>query len=143
MNCSAATAHAPTRRTLHWSRGFASLILLSACSVSAPPTELLSYTELRVRAAQEAGAEEYAPMSYRSAVGKLAQSRAAFDVRRYDEARRLAESAYVDAELAEVQAEATIMRRAADRLSGRDAGFAAGRADVDANPPRERNLPKE
>jgi hypothetical protein len=56
--------------------------------------------------------------------------------KRYEDARRLAESAQVDAELAEAQAEARIMRRAADRLAGRgesppsEAGRAAGSPSI-------------
>jgi hypothetical protein len=80
---------------------------------------MVANAELRVRAAHEAGAEEYAPISFRSAVGKLEKSKRAMEDKQYEDARRLAESAQVDAELAEAQAEARIMRRAADRLAGR------------------------
>jgi hypothetical protein len=81
---------------------------------------MVANAELHVRAAHEAGAEEYAPISFRSAMGKLEKSKRAVEDKRYEDARRLAESAQVDAELAEAQAEARILRRAADRLDGRD-----------------------
>ena len=55
-------------------------------------------------------------MDYKNARDKLAKAKLAMAAERYEEARRLAESAQVDAELAEAKAEAEIVRRAADQL---------------------------
>jgi len=81
-----------------------------------PPTEALANAELRLRAASEARAAEFAPMDLQSAREKLEGSKQAIAAKRYEDARRLAESAQVEAELAEVKAETEIMRRAAEEL---------------------------
>ncbi|MGH7782994.1 MAG: DUF4398 domain-containing protein [Candidatus Binatia bacterium] len=95
----------------------ASLTFLYGCSMlEKPPTETLAQAEMGVRAAREARADELAPVDLRSAREKLEKSKEAMAAKRYDEARRLAESAQVDAELAEAKAEAVIVRRAAEEI---------------------------
>ena len=90
---------------------------ISGCSIMGkPPTETLANAELRLRAASEARAAEFAPMDLQSAREKLEGSKQAIAAKRYEDARRLAESAQVEAELAEVKAETEIMRRAAEEL---------------------------
>jgi Domain of unknown function (DUF4398) len=89
---------------------------LSGCSMAKPPTDSLARAELSARAAGEAKAEMLAPVDYKNARDKLAKAKLALAAERYDEARRLAESAQVDAELAEAKAEAEVVRRAADQL---------------------------
>jgi len=88
----------------------------SGCTTGKPPTESLAQAELRVRAASEARAADLAPMDLQSAREKLEESKRAIAAGRYEQARRLAESAQVEAELAEVKAEAEIMRQAAEEL---------------------------
>lgn len=92
---------------------------LSGCSTSKPPTDTLAKAELSVRAARDARADELAPMDLKIAREKLEKAKQAMAARRYDDARRLAESAQVDAELAEAKSEAEIVRRAADDLHRR------------------------
>ena len=58
-------------------------------------------------------------MNLTIAVEKLAKAKQAMAAKRYDDARRLAQSAQVDAELAEAKAEAEIVRRAADDVHRR------------------------
>ena len=58
-------------------------------------------------------------MDLKIAREKLEKAKQAVAARRYDDARRLAESAQVDAELAEAKSEAEIVRRAADDLHRR------------------------
>ena len=58
-------------------------------------------------------------MNLNIAVEKLAKAKQAMAAKRYDDARRLAQSAQVDAELAEAKAEAEIVRRAADDVQRR------------------------
>jgi hypothetical protein len=91
-------------------------VIFYGCSTTKPPTDTLAKAELSVRAAQEAGAQELAQMDLRKAGEKLEKSKQAMAARNYDEARRLAEGAQVDAELAEAKAEAEIVRRAADEV---------------------------
>src|SRR5687767_10504496 len=69
-----------------------------ACSTAKPPTETLSRAELGLRAASEARAAELAPMDLQSAREKLEGSKQAMAAQRYEDARRLAESAQVEAE---------------------------------------------
>ena len=85
-----------------------SLLILFAfenigCSSAKPPTGILSQAELDVRAASEARADELAPMDLQSAREKLEASKQAMAAKKYDDARRLAETAQVEAELASGQ----------------------------------------
>jgi hypothetical protein len=101
-----------------------SLIILfvfenSGCSTAKPPTETLSRAEMDLRAATEARADEFAPMDLQSAREKFEGSKKAMAANRYEDARRLAESAQVEAELATAKAEAELTRRAADDLRRR------------------------
>lgn len=95
------------------------VIMLSACSTTKPPTETLARADLGVRAAREARADELAPVDLKTARDKLEKAKQAMASSKYDEARRFAEAALVDAELAEAKAEAEIVRRAADDLHRR------------------------
>jgi len=101
-------------KALFWTWFITAIIIFFGCSTTKPPTDTLAKAELSVRAAHEAGAEEFAQMDLRKAREKLEKSKQAMAVRNYDEARRLAEDAQVDAELAEAKAEAQIVRHAAD-----------------------------
>src|SRR5687767_9571381 len=97
------------------------MIILSAlpvtdCTMAKAPTEALSRAELNLRTATEARADELAPMDLQRAREKLDGSKKAIAAGQYEEARRLAEIAQVEAELAEAKAEAEITRRAADAL---------------------------
>jgi Domain of unknown function (DUF4398) len=104
-------------------RVIASTIILAlataACSMAKPPTETLARAELGLRAASEARAAEFAPTDLQSARGKIERSKQALAAQRYEDARRLAESAQVEAELAEAKAEAEIMRLAAEEIRKR------------------------
>ena len=86
------------------------------------PTNRVTQADLAVRAAVEAKAAEFAPIELQSAREKLMQARQMMAAEKYTEARRLAESAQVDAELAEAKAETTVMRRAADQVLRRSDG---------------------
>ena len=107
---------------LHHARSAGALIttivfpIFCACSMTKPPTDVLARVELGTRAADEARAAELAPVDLKNAQEELAQARRAMAAERYDDARRLAESAEVDAELAQAKAEAEVMRRAADQI---------------------------
>jgi len=107
----------------HWTRCWTWILIgtigLSGCSTSKPPTDTLAKAELGVSAARDARADELSPMDLKIAREKLEKAKQAMAAKRYDDARRLAESAQVDAELAEAKAEAEIVRRAADDVQRR------------------------
>ena len=91
------------------------LIAVSGCSViKKPPAETLANAESSMRSAREARADELAPGDWRSAREKLERAKRAMADRNYDQARRLAESAQVEAELAEAKAEAAVVSRAVE-----------------------------
>ena len=102
-----------------WTCMLTGTIALFGCSTSKPPIDTLAKAELGVRSAREARADELAPMNLKIARDKLEKAKQAMAARRYDDARRLAESALVDAELAEAKSEAEIVRRAADDVQRR------------------------
>lgn len=92
-------------------------IFCLGCSASEPaPINRITQADLAIRAAVDAKAADLAPIELQSARDKLAQARKMMAAENYTEARRLAASAQVDAELAEAKAETTVMRRAADQI---------------------------
>jgi len=78
--------------------------LLAACSTAHAPREQLGAAETAVRQAQASQAPQYAPAELRMAADKLEAARRAMREEKYHEARRLAEQATVDAQLAEAKA---------------------------------------
>jgi|SRR5262245_22901662 len=94
-------------------------VTIVGCSTSKPPTDALTRAEFSVRAANEARANDLASLDLKRATEKLEKAKQAMATRRYDEARRFAEGAQVDAELAEAKAETAVVRRAADDLQRR------------------------
>ena len=62
------------------------------CSMSKPPTEVLSIAELTLRTATEARADEFAPMDLQRAREKLEASKKAVANGKYDEARKSSRS---------------------------------------------------
>lgn len=106
----------PDSNKLPWSCISAVLLVVCGCTTTQPPNDILANAELRVRAASEAHADRLAPVDLRNARDKLARAEQALASEKYDQARRLAESAQVDAELAEAKAEAEVMRSAADQI---------------------------
>jgi hypothetical protein len=115
-NCDSNGGIGGGEKHLFYSAAFAVLIIFAGCSTTKPPTDSLARAELGARAADEAKAAELAPVDYKNARDKLAKAKAAMAAERYEEARRLAESAQVDAELALAKAETEILRRAVDQV---------------------------
>lgn len=78
--------------------------LAAGCATLAPPTDEISNAELAVRKAEQANAPQYSPLEMRVAREKLQEAR---DLSRSEankdliKARRLAEDALVQAQLAE------------------------------------------
>jgi hypothetical protein len=110
---------------------FSAAFLFFGCSVlpldwgrtAMPTVGAFSKAELSLRTAAEARADELAPMDLQRAKEKLENARRAMAAGRNTEARRLAEAADVEAELAQAKAEAEIMRLAADYIRRRGEGL--------------------
>ena len=81
-----------------------------------PPLETLSQAELAVQEANQITASQYAPVDLQTAREQLDRAKQAMDDEEYDEARRLAEQALVNAQLAEAKAGAEKARQAAAEL---------------------------
>ncbi|MGQ9364712.1 DUF4398 domain-containing protein [Azospirillum sp. ST 5-10] len=99
---------------------------LAACAGGPPPpTAEMGAAEQAIDTAERAGALEHAPVELQSARDKLAAADAAMRDDERGEARRLAEQARADAELAAVRAEQAAAREAAVAVS-RDTGVLSG-----------------
>ncbi len=118
------------------------LTFLYACSTANPPTDALAQAEFDVRAAHDARAEELAPLNLRSATEKLDRAKEAMANKRYDDARRLAEDAQVDAELAQAQAEANAIRRVIDGLNAKG-DAPPTKAEIESREPLNKNPAQE
>lgn len=91
---------------------------IGGCATSAPPPEQeLAQAEQKVAAARQSNASEFAALELRTAEDKLKQARAAMDEEDYVTARRLAEAALVDAQVAESKAHSQSTMNAAQELS--------------------------
>ena len=91
--------------------GVAVLISTSAKAARAP-TEQMAVAQAALNDAVSAGGAEFAPGALVVAQDKLARGAAAMQARQYDDARRLAEEAEVDARLAAVIARSAKTQRA-------------------------------
>jgi hypothetical protein len=91
------------------------LIVVGGCA-GAPSMDSVSPTESAVNRAIEAKAGEYAPLELRLAQDNLDAAREALNDEEYERARRLAETARVDARLAEVKAQSATAREQAREI---------------------------
>jgi hypothetical protein len=91
---------------------------LSSCASKPPPETLtqLSQAELAVKQADKSKAPEYARLELYTAREQLASAQQAMQRKDYAEARRMAERALVNAQLAETMGEAVQTRQAATEL---------------------------
>ncbi|HVH07320.1 MAG TPA: DUF4398 domain-containing protein [Myxococcota bacterium] len=80
-------------------------VMSFGCAAPRSSTRAVSQAELAVQDATVSEADAYAPVDVRLAREKLNRAQAAYDGGNYDRARRLAEEALVDAQLAEARAE--------------------------------------
>ncbi len=94
---------------------FASLGL-AACSSVRRPTSNMSQAQLAIRQADQSKASQYAPLELRNAQDKYAAAEQALRNEEYVKARRLADEALVDAQLAENKANSAIARQNAAEL---------------------------
>jgi hypothetical protein len=89
---------------------------LAGCSSPPVPREQLAVGTASVEAAQSAGASELAPVELNQAREKLSLATAALRDKQLVAARRLAEAADADAQVARSKANAERSRRAADEV---------------------------
>src|SRR5262245_58884649 len=91
---------------------------LSSCAGKPPAATVsqVSQAELAVQAASKSKAPEYASLELYTAREQLASAQAALQQKEYTQARRWAERALVNAQLAETKAEAEQTKRAAAEL---------------------------
>ncbi len=86
--------------------GLAAIVLvLEGCANAPPPLVELARADASINMAEQAGAQDQAPLELDSARKKLREARAATAAEDYVTARRLAEQAQVEAELAQAKAQ--------------------------------------
>ena len=101
-----------------WAIAIAAATWGLACESTPPPRDALAEAEAAVSRARANGADQYAPLALRKAEDKLDQARAAArDDDQYGTARRLAEQAKVDADLALVESERAKTQEDVDELA--------------------------
>lgn len=96
--------------------GACTAAVLAGCGSAPVPREQLAVSQAAIQAAQTAGATEMAPVELQRAQEKYAMAVAAAKERQFVVARKLAEEADVDAQVARTKAQAERSRRAADEV---------------------------
>jgi ABC-type uncharacterized transport system auxiliary subunit len=92
------------------------VLLLGACASTPAPTDQMAVSEAAVAQATGAGGAEFAPLELGLARDKLHRAQVAMIAKEYPEARRLAQQAQVDAQLAVTKSRAGKAGRAATEL---------------------------
>jgi Domain of unknown function (DUF4398) len=95
------------------------LTALAGCAQAPVPHEALTTADLAVARARTAGAADHATVELARAEAKLEAAHDAIRTKAHDRARTLAEQALVDAELAEIKAQAEQEQASASRLRAR------------------------
>jgi hypothetical protein len=88
-------------------------LALGGCASTPAPLEQMAVADAAVKRANNASTVESAPAELAVAVAKLNSARDAQNAKDYERARRLAEQAEVDAQVAEVRAQSVRQRKAA------------------------------
>lgn len=95
----------------------AAVVFMAGCaSTSTAPVEQMAVSKAAVGNASSDGGNEFAPLQLKSATDKLAGAERAMTNKDYVLARRLAEQAQVDAQLAGAMARSAKAQKAADAL---------------------------
>jgi hypothetical protein len=92
------------------------ILVVSGCSAKQPPVAAMSRAEMAVHQAEESPVPNEAPAELRVAREKLLAAQKAMDDDDYEEARRLAEQATVDAQLAQAKASSAETQQQAAEL---------------------------
>jgi len=80
------------------------IIGLFGCASETPPINTISTADTALNQAMMVKASEYAPVEMQRAMEKLGRAKQALADEEYEDARRLAEQAQIDAQLAEAKA---------------------------------------
>ena len=91
-------------------------IFISGCANTPPPLELIAVSKAAVSDANQAGANELAPIQFKSATEKMDGAELAMAHKDYALAQQLAEQAQVDAKLAVAITRSAKAKKAADAL---------------------------
>jgi Domain of unknown function (DUF4398) len=91
-------------------------IFMSGCASTPPPLELIAVSKAAVNEANNAGANELAPIQYKSAMEKMNAADLAMAQKDFPLAQQLAEQAQVDAKLAVAMARSAKAKKAADAV---------------------------
>lgn len=89
------------------------LVAAAGCSGARRPTAQMAKADLAIHDADKTDAPDLAPLELRHARDKYEQAKRALDDDEYDRARRLAEQAVVDAQLAQAKADSEKAQRSA------------------------------
>jgi len=81
-----------------------------------PPTQQVNMATQAIAQAESSGAFEFAPVELKSARDKLAQAKHAMDKEENDKARRLADEAMIDANLAEAKARSAKSQKVVEEM---------------------------
>lgn len=104
----------PSRRSQPWA---AAILLMAGCASSPPPPDAqFVISRNAIQDALGAGAAQAAPLELQHAREKMVRADAAVDARDFDDARRLAEEAEVDARLAAAKARTARANLAASEI---------------------------
>lgn len=91
-------------------------LILSACAGLPAPTEQIAVSKVAVSNAVSAGSNEFAPLPLKLAMDKMDNAERAMTAEDYLLARRLAEQAQVDAQLAAATSRSVKAQKAASAL---------------------------
>ncbi|HMM47288.1 MAG TPA: DUF4398 domain-containing protein [Thiobacillaceae bacterium] len=92
------------------------VLLMAGCASAPAPTDQMAVSRAAVSSAMSAGGNQFAPVQTRSALEKMEAAERAMASKDYEEARRLAEQAEVDAKLATEMAHSAKAKRAAEAV---------------------------
>ena len=93
------------------------MVVMTGCAVQVPaPEQEITLATQSIVQAESSGAVEFAPVELKSARDKLNQANRAMDNQEHIVARRLAEEAMVDANLAEAKARSAKSQKVVDEL---------------------------
>ena len=90
--------------------------LVAGCASTPAPTEQMAVSRAAISNASSAGADEFAPAQFKSAMEKMDSAERAMTQKDYSRARQLAEQAQVDAQLASATARTAKAQKAADTV---------------------------
>jgi hypothetical protein len=98
---------------LRWA---AAALMLGSCASIPPPLAEIARSDAAISAAQQANATDYAPLELGSAQQKLKHARAAMAAEDYITARRLAEQAEVEAQLAQAKSQSATAQQSLQQV---------------------------